>query len=45
LIDIKPEYKLSIGDTDISGSIELTEKFNVYVSGSIWIENERKFIV
>ncbi len=30
-IDIKPNNTLATGDTDISGSIELTEQLKVYV--------------
>ncbi|CAF4617317.1 unnamed protein product, partial [Rotaria sp. Silwood2] len=38
-IDIKPERTLSKGDTDVSGLIELTEKFNVYIPKPILIPN------
>lgn len=31
-VDIKSERILSKGDTDISGLVEIAEKFNVYVS-------------
>jgi len=31
-IDVKPKHELMIGDTSISGSIELPEKLNVYVN-------------
>jgi hypothetical protein len=31
-IDIKPDRVLLPGDTDLSGSIELVEKLNVYVN-------------
>jgi hypothetical protein len=31
-IDIKSEKTLDMGDTDISGLLEFTEKFKVYVS-------------
>ncbi len=41
-IDIKPKRILSMGDTDTSGSIELTEKFKVYVKIFILIVNEKK---
>ncbi len=41
-IDIKPKHSLAIGDTDISGSIELTEKLNVYVRIWILIREERE---
>ncbi len=37
-INIQPERILSIGDTDISGTIEFPGKFNVYVSVLILIE-------
>ena len=31
LINIKPNYTLNVGDTDISGLVELTDKISVYV--------------
>jgi len=40
-IHIQSGKILSIGDTDISGSIEFPEKFNVYVSVLIRVENEK----
>jgi len=39
-IDIKPKKILAMGDTDISGSIELTEKFKVYVKIFIFIDSK-----
>ena len=34
-IDIQPGRILSIGDTDVSGSVEFAEKFHVYVSSGL----------
>jgi hypothetical protein len=40
-INIQPGKILSIGDTDISGTLEFPEKFHVYVSVLISGESER----
>ena len=41
-IDIEPERILDIGDTDISGSIQSEEKFNVYVRIEIFMDMKQK---
>ncbi|CAF0881012.1 unnamed protein product [Adineta steineri] len=38
-IYVKSEHSLAIGDTDISGTVELTEKLNIYIPKPILVPN------